>query len=204
MARRTLSRGSILTKAAALMKQRGVQAVTIRGLAEQLDVTPMAIYKHFRSKDDLLSALLDRFIVNADVLPKASLSWDRWLHHVGKAMWTALTREPDWMALVAAARIRIGGAEVLAGCLEVMESAGFSTEDAMEAFFSMSHVAIGAACLESRANRMDLSRPFDTSNPELAQSILGKLKSPDLLREMQRVERGIEMLVVALRTRLNA
>lgn len=204
MAKRPLSKDSILTKAAALMKQRGVQAVTVRGLADALDVTPMAIYKHFDNKDDLLCALLDRFILNADVLPKAPLSWDRWLHHVGKAMWTALTREPDWMALVAAARIRIGGAEVLAACIEVMELAGFSTEDAMETFFSLAHVSIGAACLESRASRMDLSRPFDESNPQLIQRIMRNVKSPELLREAHSVERSINMLVVALQTRLPA
>ncbi len=204
MAKRTLSRDGILTKAAALMKQRGVQAVTIRGLAEVLNVTPMAIYKHFDNKDDLLSALLDRFISDADVLPKTRLSWDLWLQHVGKAMWNALTREPDWMALVAAARIRIGGAEVLAACLDVMEAAGFSTEDAMESFFSLAHISIGAACLESRASRMDLSRPFDESNPKIVQRIIRNVKSPELLREVHQVERSIHLLVLGLRSRLPA
>jgi AcrR family transcriptional regulator len=204
MAKRALSKDSILAKATALMKQRGMAAVTIRGLAEELGVTPMAIYKHFESKDDLLCALLENFIANADVLPKTPLSWDRWLHHVGKAMWTALTAEPGWMTLIAASRVRIGGVKVLAACMDVMENAGFSAEQAMEAFFSMVHVSVGSACLQSRLQRMDMARPFDVSDPQLVQRVLRNVKSTEVLREAHRIERSIDLLVAALHTRLPA
>ncbi len=204
MAKRTLNKDGILAKATALMKHRGIKAVTVRGLAEELNVTPMAIYKHFENKDDLLSSLLESFIANADVLPKTPLSWDRWLHHVGKAMWTALTTEPGWMALITASRVRIGGVKVLAACMDVMEDAGFSAEQAMEAFFSIVHVSVGSACLQSRLERMDMAQPFDVSDPQLVQRVLRDLKSTEVLREAHRIECSIDLLVTALHSRLSA
>lgn len=50
----------MLDAADALLASEGVQAVTVRGVAEALDVSPMALYRHFASKDELLLGLVER------------------------------------------------------------------------------------------------------------------------------------------------
>jgi len=55
-----LSQELVLDAADALLSREGVQAVTIRRVAESLGVSPMALYRHVGDKDDLLLALVDR------------------------------------------------------------------------------------------------------------------------------------------------
>ena len=42
----------------------GLDAVTIRRLAQLHDVTPMALYRHFSDKNDLLAAIGDRLLAD--------------------------------------------------------------------------------------------------------------------------------------------
>jgi len=54
-----LARSRILEQAGDLFLAHGASGVTMRGLAARMGVTPMALYRHFESRDDLLRALLD-------------------------------------------------------------------------------------------------------------------------------------------------
>jgi AcrR family transcriptional regulator len=49
-----------LEAAEATLSREGVEAVTIRRVADALGVSPMALYRHVRDKDDLLVLLVDR------------------------------------------------------------------------------------------------------------------------------------------------
>ena len=54
---RDLTRDKVIAAALSLIDEAGARAVTMRGVAEALAVTPMALYNHFSSKDDLLLAI---------------------------------------------------------------------------------------------------------------------------------------------------
>ena len=49
-----LTRAAVVDRALALVDKSGLDALTIRKLATELGVTPMALYWHFRGKDELL------------------------------------------------------------------------------------------------------------------------------------------------------
>jgi AcrR family transcriptional regulator len=73
-ARPRLDRERILDAAQAIADAHGVAAVTMRRIGAQLDVDPTAVYRHFRSKDELLHELADRlFGTLPDLDP--SLTW---------------------------------------------------------------------------------------------------------------------------------
>jgi AcrR family transcriptional regulator len=55
-----LSRDAILTAARTIIERDGIDALTMRRIAEELDSSAMAIYRHVRDKDQLLVLLLDR------------------------------------------------------------------------------------------------------------------------------------------------
>ena len=61
-ARERLSREMIVRGALALADAEGLEAVTIRRLAQEHGVTPMALYRHFREKEDLIDAVVDRLL----------------------------------------------------------------------------------------------------------------------------------------------
>ena len=54
------ARERILATAYTLFCRHGIQAVGVDTIIEQSDVAKMSVYRHFRSKDDLVLAVLDR------------------------------------------------------------------------------------------------------------------------------------------------
>lgn len=53
-----LRRERILAEASDLFLAHGVGGVTMRGLATRMKVTPMALYRHFGSREELLTAIV--------------------------------------------------------------------------------------------------------------------------------------------------
>ena len=64
-----LSRAAIVERALTVMDTEGPDAVTIRRIAQEFGVTPMALYWHVANKDELLAAMGDALL--ADVTPPA-------------------------------------------------------------------------------------------------------------------------------------
>ena len=58
--RTRLSKEVVVERGLALADAEGLDALTIRRLATELGVTPMALYWHFRNKEELLAALGDQ------------------------------------------------------------------------------------------------------------------------------------------------
>ncbi len=54
-----LARARILAEAGDVFVAHGTGGVTMRGLAARMGVTPMALYRHFENRDDLLKALVE-------------------------------------------------------------------------------------------------------------------------------------------------
>src|ERR1700744_1638732 len=54
-----LSKRTVTENALKLADADGLDALTIRKLAQHLGVTPMALYWHFRSKEDLLEGVAE-------------------------------------------------------------------------------------------------------------------------------------------------
>jgi AcrR family transcriptional regulator len=70
-ARRTrLSRDRVLRAAVALADAVGIEALSMRKLADELGVVPMALYKHVASKEELLDGMVD--IVVGEIDPPVS------------------------------------------------------------------------------------------------------------------------------------
>ena len=57
--RERLNRDRVLQAAVALADESGIGAVSMRGLAKELGVVPMALYKHVADKDELLDGMVD-------------------------------------------------------------------------------------------------------------------------------------------------
>jgi TetR/AcrR family transcriptional regulator, tetracycline repressor protein len=61
-----LSRDAVVDGALGLLDAEGLEALTIRRLAQSLGVTPMALYWHVKNKDELLLAVCERVWSLAD------------------------------------------------------------------------------------------------------------------------------------------
>jgi AcrR family transcriptional regulator len=68
-----LSRDAIVAAARAVVERDGVDALTMRRVADEVEASPMALYRHVRSKDELLVLLLDAL---ASALPRPPMPAD--------------------------------------------------------------------------------------------------------------------------------
>lgn len=126
MKRRDLTAAKIVDTALALADADGIEALSMRKLADALGVTAMSLYNHVSSKDALLDLMLDRVIGEIES-PRADAAWDQMMRRRAHSMRQALLRH-RWAAILLMSRITVGPAllrdmDATLGCLT---SAGFS------------------------------------------------------------------------------
>ena len=92
--RSRLSKKTVVDRGLALADASGLDGLTIRRLAQDLRVTPMALYWHFRSKEELLVALADRVWseIAADIDP--AQPWPRQLRGLLESLVRVLRNHP--------------------------------------------------------------------------------------------------------------
>jgi AcrR family transcriptional regulator len=69
-----LNRDRVLVAAMALADERGLDALSMRQLAQELGVVPMALYRHVANKDELLDGLVDAVVGEIDP-PDLTSDW---------------------------------------------------------------------------------------------------------------------------------
>jgi TetR/AcrR family tetracycline transcriptional repressor len=128
-----LSKSTVVGRALELADRDGVDALTIRRLATELGVTPMALYWHFRSKEELLSGLSDHIWSEVDLAVDQSAPWPDQLRSIMKSLVGVLRAHPSGAQLVLMHEKEGEGpmraAEIALGLLR---GAGFDPEEASE------------------------------------------------------------------------
>ncbi|WP_344431198.1 TetR/AcrR family transcriptional regulator [Amycolatopsis minnesotensis] len=91
-AKPALSRDGIVATAMAVLRAEGLERVTMRRLAKELDTGPMSLYVYVRDIQELHAAVLDELLAEVDLTPvAASGDWrDR--------LWTVLLSYIDVLA----------------------------------------------------------------------------------------------------------
>lgn len=80
-AKPALTREGIIDAAVRLMGSEGLQRVTMRRLAVELDTGPASLYVYVANTYELHAAILDRLLAQVDLKP-ATDDWREGLHHV--------------------------------------------------------------------------------------------------------------------------
>jgi AcrR family transcriptional regulator len=81
-AKSPLSEDVILDTAMRLLREEGLDAVTMRRLASELDTGPASLYVYIRNRDDLLNALFDRVGGMVEVQEPDPARWREQLHRL--------------------------------------------------------------------------------------------------------------------------
>jgi AcrR family transcriptional regulator len=92
-------RPEILDAALAVAAERGIDGVSMRAVAQRLGLTPMALYGYFRSKDELLDAVLGRLLAEIPPSP-AGLNWREVIEHLAYGLHAVGTRHPSALPLL--------------------------------------------------------------------------------------------------------
>ncbi|MBV2362196.1 TetR/AcrR family transcriptional regulator [Streptomonospora nanhaiensis] len=135
--RTTLNPRTVVEGALALADTHGLESVTIRRLATELGVTPMALYWHFRSKDELLDGMVDRIYdrVHERIAPRIdhTAPWPDQLRALLEAMVDVLRAHPATAPLLATrGTMSESGLRATEAVLGVLRRAGFSPSEATQ------------------------------------------------------------------------
>src|SRR5438132_10683828 len=83
----------LILDAAEEVAQQGFEALTLRAVAARLEAAPMALYRHFATKEELINALLDR-VLGRFVAETPSEDWVDDLRHFARAHRQLLDQHP--------------------------------------------------------------------------------------------------------------
>ncbi len=144
----TLTPQTVVEGALALADAEGLEAVTIRRLAKGLGVTPMALYWHFRSKDELLDGMAARIFEEVDLSVDASATWQEQLRALLGSMLGVLRTHPSAAILLstrtASSEKSLRATEV---ALDILRRGGFSptegTQIARHALSTVVNLVVG-------------------------------------------------------------
>lgn len=129
--RARLTRAVVVDRALQLADADGLEALTIRKLATDLGVTPMALYWHFRSKDELLEGLAERVWGEFDVHVDGAAPWPEQLRGLLESLLRVLRAHPAASQVLAQSEKQgeawSNAAEVT---LELLRGAGFDPKTA--------------------------------------------------------------------------
>jgi TetR/AcrR family transcriptional regulator, tetracycline repressor protein len=131
--RARLTKGAVVDQALRLADSVGLEALTIRKLATELGVTPMALYWHFRSKEELLTGLVERVWGEIDLKVDRSAPWPDQLRTLFEALLAVLRAHPVAAKLLPEfdkqSEAALRATELT---LEILRDAGFDPEHAAE------------------------------------------------------------------------
>jgi AcrR family transcriptional regulator len=147
--RPSLSPERVVTAAVNLADGIGVDALTIRKLAVELDVKPMTIYHHVPNKEAIIDGMVDLVFSEID-LPPIDVDWKQAIRQRAASARVVLARHP-WAAPLMESRTSPGPAtlrhhDAVLGCLR---AAGFSVEMTAHAYALIDAFIYGFALQEA-------------------------------------------------------
>ncbi|MET9600093.1 TetR/AcrR family transcriptional regulator C-terminal domain-containing protein [Streptomyces sp. NPDC006459] len=157
-----LDRTRTVDTALDLLDEVGLDALTMRRLADAMDVQAGALYRYFATKGDLLTAMAERMLADLAATATAAATaktegagdWSEQLAALARAMRTALLARRDGARVYAGTHATgphtLGFAEAVIG---VLRTAGFGAEEAARTLMAVVHLTIGHTLEEQAALR---------------------------------------------------
>jgi AcrR family transcriptional regulator len=143
-----LNRDRVLQAAIKLADAHGIEALSMRKLAQTLGVEAMSLYNHVTNKEDVLDGMVD-IVVSEITLPTIGADWKVAMRTRAVSAHQALLRHP-WASKLIVSRINVGPAmlryvDATIGCLR---EAGFSYPMADHAWNAIDSHVYGFTLLE--------------------------------------------------------
>lgn len=202
--RRRLSRRRVLETAIRRADQGGLDALTMRTLAEELGVVPAALYRHVANKDDLIDAMVD--MVFAEIrLPAGGADWATAMRRRAISVLEALTRH-RWAISFMESRRNPGPANLRHhdAVIGKFRSAGFSVAMAARAYslldsyvygFALTKLALPTSSVEAAEEAQAMLEPLSPNEyPNLVEFIAEHVAQPGYDQDDE-FEYGLEIIL---------
>ena len=146
--RTPLSRDRVLRAAVALADQGGIEALSMRKLAQELGVEAMSLYNHVTNKDDILDGIVELVAGEID-LASEEADWKAGMRRRAVSAHEVLTAH-SWAASLWMSRRSVGGARMsyAESVLRGLRQGGFSPDLTYHAFHVLRSYVMGVTLQE--------------------------------------------------------
>ena len=146
--RRPLTRERILQVGLRLIDQQGLEAFTMRKLAQELGVDPMSIYRHFENKEALLDGVAEVLWEEVE-LPGGDAGWEALLRSIATSLRALAYAHPHAYALLLNRQsLSLAMLRLCDVTLAQLQRAGFERKRALEIICTVFSYAMGYAMVE--------------------------------------------------------
>lgn len=171
---RGLSRARIAQVALGLIDEEGVGAASMRTIGGRLGVEAMSLYKHFRTRDELLDAVVDLIVDELDADPQvrrdATDGWRDYLSRLAYGVRRYALAHPHAFPLVATRPAEapwvnppLRSLAWIESMLASLAAEGFDEDQILFAYGSFNSFLLGYLLMETGAKTLQDPQPGDGS-----------------------------------------
>ena len=214
-----LDRTAIVRAAIAIADADGMDAVTMRRVAERLNTGPMSLYRYVPDKDALVSMMVDEVIgePGARGSEKLPSHWRDALRQVAESIWDVCQIHPWYPeAIMVRPPLTPNGAAGLDLCLSIFDGYDLDIGTKMLFVGMIQYSVVGAALMtagEGRTrDRMDLTEeevmeqgaPFIKAMVESGRypRVVEFITKAEHLSEKEEIMRNVDLILDGIATRL--
>jgi AcrR family transcriptional regulator len=131
-AKAALSREAIVEAALRITREEGLDAVSMRRIAQALDTGPASLYVYVANRDELHELLFDAAIGTIETEPIDPARWREQVKELGRRMVKMMVEDYPGIALLAMARIPVGdnALRLVESMLALLKAGGASDQAA--------------------------------------------------------------------------
>lgn len=145
-----LTRESVISQGLAIGDVEGLEAVSLRRIAAELGVTPMALYRYVRNKEDLLDEMLEAVWAEVELPDPNTGDWWDSLAELARSVRQTFLSHPA-AAAIAATRPAGGGniVRIIEAILALLARADFNTQDAVRVYLPFARALLALIVFEA-------------------------------------------------------
>ncbi len=190
-----LTRERIATVALAIADREGFEAVSMRRVAQELNVGTMSLYYYVKTKDDLIAVMDDAFMGEA-LLPSLPKDWRRAMTEIAKRTHTVLIRHPWALVSMLSAPPGLNAMRHTEQCLEALAETSMTAKQKITLLATVDDFVFGHALREAAA---EATIDIEFTRSQLASGAFPRLAEVygggRIDANKDRFERGLRMLI---------
>ena len=147
--RHGLTRQRVVAEGRRLLDREGVNALSMRALAQRLGVSTMALYNHVSGKQDLMAGIAQA-VVDELHIPSEDNDWDERLRGIFRGLRKLCLANPRSIPLIESAEVLPAIFRPMEATLAALQQTGTDLQEAMRAYFLLTNFTLGQVSYEIR------------------------------------------------------
>jgi AcrR family transcriptional regulator len=152
-AKAQLNRETIAAAALAIADAEGFEAVSMRRVAQELNVGTMSLYYYVKTKNDLI-AVMDDALMSLALLPSVPRNWKVAIAEIATRTHSMLLRHPWALVSMQSAPPGLNAMRHMEQCLEALEKTAMTTKQKLTLLAMVDDFVFGHALREAASEKV--------------------------------------------------